>query len=174
MHFKTKPKNLAYVLILGIMGIWAACQSDSSQSGNNEQDSLLSQDVDSAEIATTKALTLPYEVVFNDDTDSLEITPNPGRSPVELNKEELAEAINIKYQEIVIEIKELRGDTLDVRIADPTYLTQSFGSAGARAYLAEVTYAFTELPEINVVHFDFKEGDHAFPGDYSRANFQSR
>jgi hypothetical protein len=42
------------------------------------------------------------------------------------------------------------------------------GTTGATAYIEAVTYTLTSLKNIHYVEFDFKEGDHAIPGRYSR------
>ncbi|MBN8686641.1 MAG: hypothetical protein J0M10_06475 [Chitinophagales bacterium] len=63
------------------------------------------------------------------------------------------------------------GDTLYLRIADATYLTQQMGSSGAEAWLAELVYNCTEIPGIRFVNLDFEEGDHAQPGTYRRESF---
>ncbi|WP_028296578.1 hypothetical protein [Olivibacter sitiensis] len=155
-----------YILSLTLL---IACQNESQQ--RQETDGITATDTP-ADSSETKTLVLPYEVVFNEDDASFEVKPNPQNSSVPLNKEELAEAINIKYPEIMIELGESAGDTLFVKIPNAAYLTQNMGTSGARTFLAEATYAFTELPEIEVVHFDFKEGDHAIPGYYKRSNFK--
>jgi hypothetical protein len=55
-----------------------------------------------------------------------------------------------------------------VRIEDEEQLTQNMGSAGATSYLLAVTFTLCSLPDIGAVDFDFKGGDHAVPGRYSR------
>src|SRR5690606_41471330 len=64
------------------------------------------------------------------------------------------------------------GHTLHLEISDPTYLTQQMGSSGAKTYLVEVTYAYTEIPGITEVNIVFEEGDHAAPGRYNRNSFK--
>lgn len=125
-------------------------------------------------LADTKTLTLPFIAVVNDKTDKIEIQENPQKSTVPLNKEELAEALNIKYPEIHLEVHKISHDTLMATIPNATYLTQQAGTTGALTYLAEATFAFTELPQVKVVTFSFKEGDHATPGSYSRSSFDKK
>lgn len=55
-----------------------------------------------------------------------------------------------------------------VRIDNETQLTQSLGSAGATGFIQSVTYTLCSLVDIRAVDFDFKEGDHAVPGRYTR------
>ena len=58
--------------------------------------------------------------------------------------------------------------TAHVRLSDAETLTQNMGSTGATAYLEVVTYTLTSLKDIHFVHFNYREGDHAVPGRYSR------
>jgi hypothetical protein len=59
-------------------------------------------------------------------------------------------------------------NTAFVHISDDEHLTQKMGSAGATGYIQAVTYTLCSLPDIAHVDFDFREGDHAVPGRYSR------
>jgi hypothetical protein len=38
-------------------------------------------------------------------------------------------------------------------------------------FLAEATFALTEIEGIKAVNFNFQEGDHAAPGTYTRNDF---
>jgi hypothetical protein len=62
----------------------------------------------------------------------------------------------------------IKGHTAYVRISGERQLTQQMGSTGATGYIQVVTYTLTSLPAIRDVDFDFKAGDHAVPGRYSR------
>jgi hypothetical protein len=42
---------------------------------------------------------------------------------------------------------------------------------GAKIYMMESTYSFTELPNVKFVKFIFREGDHASPGVFTRKDF---
>ncbi|QNL49965.1 hypothetical protein H8S90_25320 [Olivibacter sp. SDN3] len=150
-----------------------ACQSN-REDREAEDKSLQEQkaDADPHALDEAKTLTLPYIVVADTETAAIEIEENPQRSKVPLNKEELLEALNIKYPDIDLKLGASSHDTLQVNIDDATFLTQQYGTTGALTYLAEATYAFTELPDIKVVNFNFKEGDHAVPGPYTRDSFR--
>ena len=65
----------------------------------------------------------------------------------------------------------IEGNQALVEIINARYLTQRMGSTGADAFLAEATFTITEHPGIDMVYFQFEEGDHASPGLYSRENF---
>ena len=63
-------------------------------------------------------------------------------------------------------------DTMYVSIPNSEYLTQRIGSTGAENFMATTTFTLTEMKGIKFVNFKFKEGDHASPGVYSRADFK--
>jgi hypothetical protein len=72
-----------------------------------------------------------------------------------------------------IKLKRIEGCKCFVKVIDAELLTQRMGTAGAEEYLASVTFSLTSVPGIHSVNFDFEEGDHAIPGDYSRDRFIS-
>ncbi|MEO8796035.1 MAG: hypothetical protein ABI390_11245 [Daejeonella sp.] len=158
-------KNL-YCIVLSLL-LFASCQSDTKDPGTTTQEAI----DDSSIINSRKSLDVPYEVVFNDSTRLMEIKKNPEANSENLNENDLIEAINLKYPEIILELISIKGDTIAVKIKDATYLTQRMGSEGAKAYLAEATFALTELKNISAVDFQFTEGDHASPGVMTRADF---
>lgn len=95
--------------------------------------------------------------------------------PSDLTPKIAIEKINLRYIDIVnLELVRSSKDTVFVRIFDANNLTQRMGTTGAFGYLAETTYSLTEIPHINFVHFDFKEGDHASPGLYQRTDFDNK
>lgn len=172
-------KNLNYSIraILFTSLILQSCVSDQNNAENDQDSAIV---IDSAAIRDTMSdsgvdLTppaLPYVVVFNEESGRFDIVENPDDQNFTPNGEGYVEALNIKYPEISIRQGERHLDTLNVFIDNATYLTQSIGSAGANSYLAEATYAFTELDSVNVVNFNFQTGDHATSGPYTRAFFK--
>lgn len=170
MKTKKSIKRIAFILFASISIL--ACRNE--EGNRQEQQAARSTDTDKHISATTKTLTLPFIAVVDSVTTRIELQENPQKSQIPLNKEELAEALNIKYPEIKLEIGEVSQDTLSVSISDATFLTQQMGTTGALTYLAEATYAFTDLANINVVNFLFKEGDHAMPGPYTRKSFNTK
>lgn len=88
-----------------------------------------------------------------------------------LTPSNLIHKLNIEYPEIQLGYKKISGDTIFVAINKSKYLTENIGSSGAKGYLAEVTYNFTELKNINFVDIIFVEGDHAAPGTFTRTDF---
>lgn len=83
----------------------------------------------------------------------------------------IKEQLNFTYPTVQISRIEQNQDIIEVYIDDATYLTQQMGSYGADEYLLHAVYAFTSLPDIKTVRFKFKEGDHAEPRDYTRADW---
>lgn len=113
-----------------------------------------------------------------------EYNPDPGiEMPVkirEIDRESISaqlliDIINFQYEgKVYLKFVKLSGDTLYVKIENSTFLTQQMGTMGADACLSTATYTLTELDYVNTVHFDFKEGDHAIPGMYSRDYYIQR
>lgn len=156
-----------FLLALSTLIILNGCMTDSSE--NNEiADTLSTQ---SNEEVGNASAQLPYEVNYNEETGRFSIVENPETETTSLNGETLANALKNKYPEIDIRLGDKRNDTLDVYIDDASYLTQNIGTAGANAYMAEATFAFTSLDSIKTVNFIFEAGDHASPGAYNRSDF---
>jgi hypothetical protein len=114
----------------------------------------------------------PYSVELNETTQELTIKRNM-QNIEGLDTQDILDALNKKYPGIRLYLVSVARDSVKVKIADASQLTQQMGSTGAEAYLAEATYSLTELPGIKVVSFDFDEGDHAQPGSYTRESFPS-
>lgn len=79
--------------------------------------------------------------------------------------------VNMEFPEAKLSFVKISGDSIYVKIGNSKFVSQQMGSSGAEAYLAEVTYNLTELKNIGFVNINFKEGDHAQPGTYSRTDF---
>ena len=88
-----------------------------------------------------------------------------------LTAEHIIQAFNEIYPEMKLSLNKVSSDSIFIQVGNAHYLTSQTGSSGAEAYMAEVTYNLTELKGVNFVHFNFKKGDHASPGTYSRIDF---
>lgn len=88
--------------------------------------------------------------------------------------QEWIDFLNAQNKRVHLEYSKQSGDTLFVKINESTFLTQRMGTTGADAYLSVATYTLTESENVNYVHFDFEEGDHAIPGTYSRQYYIDR
>jgi hypothetical protein len=88
-----------------------------------------------------------------------------------LTTDHIIQSLNDLYPEIKLSFVGISNDSMFLNIDKSNYLTNSSGSSGAEAYLAEATYNLTEIKGISFVHFNFKKGNHASPGTYSRTDF---
>lgn len=156
-----------FLIICSVLILLNGCMNDSSENKNEVIDTLSTQ---SNKIENTSTQ-LPYEVNYNEETGRFSIVENPETETASLNREVLINVLKNKYPEIDLHVGDKRNDTLDVLIDDASYLTQNIGTAGANAYIAEATFAFTALDSIKTVNFIFEAGDHASPGTYQRSDF---
>jgi len=156
-----------FLIACSVLILLNGCINDSNVNENEVTDTLSTQ---SKEVENTSAQ-LPYEVNYNEETGRFSIVENSEAEATSLNGEVLVNALKKKYPEIDIRVGDKRNDTLDVFIDDASYLTQNIGTAGANAYMAEATFAFTTLDSIKTVNFIFEAGDHASPGAYQRSDF---
>jgi len=157
---------LPFVLVL----IASSCQNESR---NNASEAI--HEDPASEIAADMGAplpALPYIAFFDEESEKLEAEKNVDFDQTSLTVDALTLALRTNYPEIGLQVDRTSNDTLFVRIVDASYLTQQMGSSGAQVYMMEATYAYTELPDVKVVHFDFAEGDHAIPGAYTRATFE--
>lgn len=87
------------------------------------------------------------------------------------NVQAIINGLNMVYPDVLLTLVNISGDTLNVSIPQSEKLTQQMGSAGAAQYFASACINLFENTSINYIHFDFKEGDHARPGTFTRQQF---
>ncbi len=111
-----------------------------------------------------------------DETDPKKLSFKKTRllSPDSLNTTSILSMLNATYPDMKLSIKNTSGDTLFLDLDNSKYLTEKMGSTGAEGYLGEVVYNLTEVAGIDFVNINFKKGDHAQPGTYSRTDFQKK
>lgn len=100
------------------------------------------------------------EAVFTDT--SVEIT-DPKR---------VVNGINKIYPQFKLALSSVSNDTVFTSVDNADQLTENIGSFGANEYLATVVINLTTLKNINFVSIDFRPGNHAMPGVYSKNNYQ--
>jgi hypothetical protein len=149
---------------LGLILLLAACQNTENKVVENTGST-----VDDS--TQEKTLELPYNAEYNENTQKLELKHNTA-DVSKLTLADMVEAINLKYPEIKLQLVGAKDHTAHVKIDDASYLSEDLGSTGSNTYMAEATYALTEIAGITAVNFAFKEGDHAAPGVYTRADFK--
>ena len=79
----------------------------------------------------------------------------------------------VSYTYPKIQLVGLENGRATVRVINDWYLTQSMGTSGAWGYVATVVCTLTEHPEVDEVYLDFNSGDHAMPGLYRRADYET-
>lgn len=158
-----------YFPIAAISVLLAAC-------GGQDKQPETPAPVDSTNVQSETPVITDAQYFWSADADTAgnieirKVRPIPQDS---LNYASIIEWMNSQYPEVKLETEKLSGDTLYLKIADSRYLTNRMGSTGPFYYLQEVTYNLTELRDINYIHFNFKEGNHAKPGTYDRSHFIS-
>ncbi len=90
-----------------------------------------------------------------------------------LSGDKLVALINNNWDSIHLNFIKYSHDTVYVSIPNSETLTQRLGSTGAENYIATTTFSLTEMKGIKYVNYDFKMGDHASPGVYSRSDFKN-
>ena len=108
------------------------------------------------------------------DTGTIVLMKKQGTGPDTLSPEAVVTFLNKNFPQVQLVIDKISGDTLFLKIPQPTYLTQQMGSTGPSVYFAEAVYNLTEIPGIHYVNFDFEEGDHAQPGTFTRDSFKNK
>jgi hypothetical protein len=114
---------------------------------------------------------IPWFVKIDSTTQKMSIQPSGLVHMEDLDVENVTKSLNKKYPEIRMIFLKQQSDTVFVKIPEATYLTQQSGDMGAKIFMAEVIYSFTQIPGVNFLHFAFEEGDHASPGTYQRKDF---
>lgn len=161
-------KKLALQLFWFGVLISSSCTSDNSKISEkqNAEESTALADLG-------KTLVVPWTVELNDSSHMMEIKKNPEASMVNLTPNDMVDAINLKYPQIKLVLVKQDGKRIYLKIENSNFLTRESGTEGASAYLAEVTFSFTEFKGIEEVEFVFQEGDHARPGVYTREDFKN-
>lgn len=118
--------------------------------------------------------TLPpyfWEALPDDETNRITLHKVPLRQTDTVSIHAIIARLNKKYDPVTMTFIKRSGDTIYVRISPSHALTEQLGSTGADLYMTEATYNLCGLSNIRFANFNFKAGDHASPGTYSRNNF---
>jgi hypothetical protein len=161
-------KKLALQLFLFGVLISSSCTNDKSKISEKQN---VEESTALADLG--KTLVVPWTVELNDSSQMMEIKKNPEASMVNLTPKDMVDAINLKYSQVKLELVKQDGKRIYLKIENSNFLTRESGTEGASAYLAEVTFSFTEFKGIEEVEFVFQEGDHARPGVYTREDFKN-
>jgi len=150
-----------------VVFIFIACNSDTKNTETEEEIVSTENYQQPTEIAD-----IPWAAILDSTSQIITMTATEGIKSQDLNLQNVTESINRKYPEILITDPQQKNDTVFVSIKDATYLTQGSGSMGAEIFLAESTYSYTQIPGVSFVNYNFKVGDHASPGTFTRRDFE--
>ncbi len=103
--------------------------------------------------------------VYSDDHQ----WPLYGRRPRDASVRGIVDELNEPRRQTGAPLLVLRGvedGVVNVGVDNALKLTTQMGSAGANTYIMTTVYSLASLPDIDCVHFEFEEGDHAAPGKY--------
>lgn len=170
VSYKLSLKNFAMKKLywLSVVTIFITCNTKEPDKPNPEINTISADKSDTANLITDSHYFWNVEWDQKKGMVMKKVTPLTQDS---LTAPILIQKLNSLYHEIQLNYKKISGDTIFVVIHKSAYLTTQVGSTGAKGYLAEVIYNLTELKNVNYVDINFKKGDHAYPGTYSRTDF---
>ena len=151
---------LIYIISLIIT---ISCSSDRNNTDNT--DDSINNRVDIKENKISKGILWSYDPE-NDTIVKQDLEVN-------LTIENVLNELNKIYTKADISLLKSSNDTIFVHVANVNFLKE-LGSTGNYAFLAEVVYNLTEVPEVNFVDLDFETIDHAMPGVYSRTTLENK
>lgn len=103
--------------------------------------------------------------VYSDDHQ----WPLYGRKPRDASVRGIVDELNEPRRQAGAPLLVLQGveeGVVRIGVDNALKLTTQMGSAGANSYIMTTVYSLASLPEVECVHFEFEEGDHAAPGRY--------
>ena len=171
LYIHHKPRHMKTIRCFSTIlfcCLFYACTNDRKEQQDTTDTTIIQQqDTIASEILSD----IPWTAVLDTNTQKYTMVRSNTLNNEVFDTKNVLESINRKYPENNLSFVKQDADTLFVKVEDATYLTQASGSTGARVFLAESTYSLTEIPSVRVVFFDFKVGDHATPGPYTRKSF---
>lgn len=173
-HKISMKKSISTVLLFSIF-LYACTNSTDSKEEVIYQSV---QDTASASIMNDSAIVIQNSPILwrveMEKNSQFEKLKKPSDSRIEtMSAEAITKELNNDFEDITLQLISTSHDTAFVKIADGEKFTNRIGSTGAYNYLATVVYNLTEMKNIKYVNFDFKEGDHAVPGVFTREDFKN-
>lgn len=142
--------------------------------GTNKADTPVDNEGLTDSVTFASGVNYSWQASLNDSSGRIEMIKTPSDVAGPFLPENIIASINQRNPEVQLEFIRTSSDTVYAKISDATYLTQQMGSAGPSLYFSSVIYSLTEVPHIHYVNIDFKEGDHAEPGTFSRDDFKNQ
>lgn len=166
-----------HILFLGfgLLGVVVGCNQSAQQEEEYVEtsgDSLLADSsqgtADTENLFTFVPADALWEYQFDTVTNDFKPVKLREVKADSLTAESIEAIMNQTWPNVQVSYLKTSEDTIFIEIPESTVLTQQMGTAGAKQFLVSATYSFTELPDIQYVDINFKEGDHAVPGTYNR------
>lgn len=154
-----------------------SCHSDSVNDENTEvitEDTIRDKVYDPAADSAVIIKNSPdiWTADFQSTTNTFKIHKPANTRPDTLSANRLIASINNNWDAVHLNFIKVSHDTIYVNIPNSERLTEGLGSTGAENYMATTTFSLTEIKGIKYVNYNFKMGDHASPGVYSRTDFK--
>ena len=169
-----KNKILLFAIILFSVG----CNSSTNETKESEEtvnreviDSPGEEGTEEPVLSVTNKPSL-WTVEYEDNTKTEKLKKPEDIKIGSLSATDLINTLNETYTSVQLKYDKISNDTIFVKIPDSEKLTQQLGSTGAYNYMAATVFNLTELDHIKYVKFDFKGGDHASPGVFTREDFK--
>lgn len=164
---------LNFIIVFALTG----CSSDSAKDDGTEvitEDTVRDKVYDPGADSATIVKNSPdiWTADFETSTNTFQIHKPTNTRLDTLSGNNLVALINNNWDSIHLNFIKASHDTIYVSIPNSETLTQHLGSTGAENYMATTTFSLTEIKGIKYVNYDFKMGDHASPGVYSRSDFK--
>jgi hypothetical protein len=158
-------------VMLAVILIFYGCRGNDRKDASGEVVRTLPPTVSIVPETPSTDMHYLWEAAFDSSSGKMKMIKSQPLPPDSLHPGFILHHLNALYPEVRLVLEKISNDTIFVKINKSQYLTEQMGSSGADLYLTEVTYDLSELSNIRYVHFDFKEGDHASPGTYSKTDF---
>lgn len=113
-----------------------------------------------------------WTVEYEDQSKSEKLKKPEDLQINKLSATDLVNVLNETFADVQLKLNKISHDTIFVEIPDSKKFTQQMGSTGSYNYMATTVFNLTELDNVKYVKFDFKEGDHAGPGVFTREDFK--
>ncbi|MDQ6901926.1 MAG: hypothetical protein M3139_02795 [Bacteroidota bacterium] len=117
-----------------------------------------------------KNQTLLWQV---NDSAGFKLSKPKNRGIDTMSASNVVDLVNVNYDSIHIDYIKTSHDTVYIGIPHSERLTEKSGDTGAENFMASTVYSLTEVKGIRFVNFEFKGGDHAMPGVYTRDDFKN-
>ena len=154
--------------------IFFSCHSNDKEKADEEE---IAGAAASASISSDSAKTIINQSMIwtvDDENQGKEKLKKPVNAmPDTFSMAHVIQLINDNFTGIKMELIKVSNDTVYVKIPESSRLTDQIGDTGAENYLASVTFTLTETKNIKFINFNFKEGEHAEPGVFSRESFKN-